>query len=107
VLGRLIDLARARGIELIFYESPTLKNRPEIYPPGFFDRYQAAVIRFAKRRQVRYIDLSGLLPEDGNAFYDFSHARVEVRNYILKMLIERTDHVPLPSILPSLAPDRP
>ena len=96
VLGKLIDLARSRGIEIIFYESPTLKYRPEIYPPGFFDRYQAAVIRFTKRHKVRYIDLSGLLPEDGNAFYDFSHARVEVRNCILKVLIERTDHVPLP-----------
>ena len=93
-LGRLIDLARTRGIELIFYESPTLRHRPEIYPPGFYDRYQKAVTLFARRHNVRYIDLSELLPEDANAFYDFAHARIEVRHYIVKALIERSANAP-------------
>jgi hypothetical protein len=96
VLGRLIDLARAKGIELIFYGSPTLMHRPEIYPPGFFDRYQETVTRFAKRHNVHYIDLSGLLPEDANAMDDFCHARVELRPLILKALIEKSANASRP-----------
>jgi alginate O-acetyltransferase complex protein AlgI len=96
VLGRLIDLARAKGIEIVLYGSPTLKHRPEIYPPVFFDRYQEAVTRFAKRHKVRYIDLSEMLPEDANAFYDFCHAREELRHLILKALIEKSDNASRP-----------
>ena len=92
VLGRLIDRARAKRIEIIFYGSPTLKHRPEIYPPGFFDRYQAAVALFARRHNVRYIDLSEMLPEDANSMDDFCHARGELRPLILKELIHETDN---------------
>ena len=96
VLGKLIDLARARGIELIFYGSPTLVHRPEIYPPGFFDRYQEAITRFAGRHNVRYIDLSALLPEDADAMDDFCHARTELRHLILKALIKESDNASRP-----------
>jgi hypothetical protein len=96
VLGKLIELARAKGIQIIFYGSPTLKHRPEIYPPGFFDRYRAAVALFARRHNVRYIDLSEMLPEDANSMHDFCHAREEVRHLILKALINESDNASQP-----------
>jgi D-alanyl-lipoteichoic acid acyltransferase DltB (MBOAT superfamily) len=91
VLGKLIDEARARGVEIILYGSPTLEHNPTIYPAGFFDRYRSAIEGLARRHKVRYVDLTGLFPEDDSAMYDFCHARVESRPYILKTLLLKTE----------------
>jgi alginate O-acetyltransferase complex protein AlgI len=91
-LGRLNTLAKQNGVQIILYETPTLKNHPGIYPSQFYERYQLAINDLAKRHNVDYIDLSGLLPEDGNSMYDFCHPRSEHAPLILKTLISHTRH---------------
>jgi hypothetical protein len=94
VLGHLIEIAKSKGIEVILYETPTLKHFPGIYPPSFFSRYQATLSELSVRHGVKYIDLSGLLPEDGRTMSDFCHTQIAVRPIILKALIAREENVP-------------
>ena len=79
-------------MQVFLYETPTLKNLPEIYPDHYYTRYQEAMTKLAKRHGVEYIDLSGLFPEDGNSMLDFCHAVLERRPLILKTLISHTRH---------------
>lgn len=89
-LGRLIAIAKQHEVQIILYETPTLKNQPGIYPAHFYERYQMAMNDLAKRHGVDYIDLSGLFPEDGNSMHDFCHPHFAHQPLILKTLINRT-----------------
>ena len=83
-----------RGIRLVVYETPTPKHNsaPQIYPYGFFEKYQKYATRMFNKLEIQYIDLSDFFPWNGQIMWDFIHADLHPRNilhqHILNLIYE-------------------
>lgn len=83
--GLKVEAERAGAI-LIVYETPT-SSEVEIYPAGFFDRYQSNIRQTLATLGIPYLDLSKLLPWTGGAMYDFIHSQPKFRPMIHQVIL--------------------
>lgn len=81
--------ADARGIRLIIYDTPTVQHRdaPDIYPPGFLERYQRSISELMADLEIEYLDLSQLLPWRKESMLDFIHPHPDRRKDIHRILL--------------------
>jgi D-alanyl-lipoteichoic acid acyltransferase DltB (MBOAT superfamily) len=80
-----------RGVRLVVYDTPTPDHgqAPQIYPPGFLERYRSEMRARMRDLGIEYHDLTGLFPWSGRFMSDFVHPRPEVRPVLHRLLIHR------------------
>ena len=88
----IVNLSKAcesKGIRFILYTTPTVshKDAPNIYPEGFYEAYQAAVLKMTNENKIEYYDFSFAYPWDKAYMNDFIHPATEARKTLHKYLI--------------------
>jgi len=87
------DVTSAANIKLVVYETPTPSHEraPDIFPAGFFEKYQSTMRGALGELGVPYLDMSKLFPWNGAFTTDFVHltatASVNYREELHKVLL--------------------
>jgi len=92
--SNLAKQARQQGTTLILYNTPTVlhKDYPDVYPEGYYERYQHAVSVMCEDHQLKCYDFSDLYPWHGEFMRDFIHPvgkeRKRLHQYLLYKMEE-------------------
>ena len=92
----LSKLCESKGIRFILYMSPTVSHRdaPHIYPEGFYEECQAAVLKMSEKNNIEYYDFSFAYPWDEAYMNDFIHpttkAREVLHRYLINIIVKGT-----------------